>query len=174
MVPRKPVDFFGEDSPLFAKKAAPKKKTVKKKVVVKKRARKKLAIGDLFDAKKPTPKKRGPKSHAQLDEEKIVTENKRIAKKRVQREKNRPKKVEKSFPKVTSPTDCKNILPAFKKKLKEQWELLEDGTLAESSSVASYINGVMSVCKEKRPKEYDELYVLRLIAKRIYSERSGN
>jgi len=173
-VPRKPVDFFGEDSPLFAKKAAPKKKVVKKKVAVKKRTRKKLAVDELFDAKKPTPKKRGPKSHAQLDEEKIVAENKRIAKKRLAREKRNTKKVEKSFPKVTSPADCKNILPAFKKKLKEQWALLEDGTLAECSSVASYINGVMTVCKDKRPKEYDELYVLKAIAKRTYSERSGN
>ena len=90
------------------------------------------------------------------------------------REKSSPKKVEKSFPKVTSPADCKNILPAFKKKLKEQWTLLEDGNLTESSMVASYINGVMAVCKEKRPKEYEELYVLRMIAKRIYNERSGH
>jgi len=171
MVRNAKIDFFGEDSPLFAKKAPPKKKTVKK-VAVKKRTRKKLSLDELFDAKKPTPKKRGPKSHAQLEEDKIVADNKRIAKKRVAREKSRPKKMEKSFPKVTSPTDCKNILPAFKKKLNEQWAVLENGNLTESSMVASYINGAMSVCKESRPKEYDELYVLRLIAKRIYSERT--
>lgn len=171
MAPRTPVDFFGEDSPLFA---PPKKKVVKKKVAVKNRPRKKLGVDELFDARKPAPKKRGPKSHAEIAEEKIVAENKRIAKKRVAREKSSPKKVEKSFPKVTSPADCKNILPAFKKKLKEQWALLEDGNLTESSMVASYINGVMSVCKEKRPKEYEELYVLRMIAKRIYNERSGH
>ena len=173
MVPRKPVDFFGDDSPLFAKKAPPKKKVVKKSVVVKKRARKKLAIDDLFDAKKPTPKKRGPKSHAELDEEKIVAENKRVAKKRAARERKTDAKPKKAHPQVTSPENCKNILPAFKKKLNAQWKMLEDGTLAESAAVASYINGVMTVCKDNRPKEYDELYVLRIIAKRIYSERSG-
>lgn len=169
-MPRKPVDFFGEDSPLFS----PPKKKVKKKVVVKKRARKKLDLADLFDTKKPTPKKPGPKSHALIEEEKIIKENKRIAAKAAQREQNRPKKSVKVYPKVTSPTDCKNILPATKKKLKERWALLEGGSLTESSMVASYINGIMTVCKDKRPKEYDELYVLRIIAKRIYSERSGN
>lgn len=173
-MPRKPVDFFGDESPLFApKKKVAKKKTVKKKVVVKKRARKKLAVEDLFDANKPKSKKRGPKSHAQLAEEKIIAENKRVAKKRRARDKNLPKKRAKVYPKITSPKDCKNILPAFKKKLNEQWVLLEDGTLAESSMVASYINGVMTICKDSRPKEYDELYVLRLIAKRIYNERTA-
>lgn len=172
-MPRKPVDFFGEDSPLFT---PPKKKVVKKKVVVKKRARKKLAIEDLFDAKKPEtkpkPKKRGPKSHVKIAEEKIIAENKRVASKRRAREKKLPKKSIKVYPKVTSPKNCKNILPAFKKKLNEQWVLLEGGTLAESSMVASYINGAMTICKDSRPKEYDELYVLRLIAKRIYNERT--
>lgn len=169
-MPRKAVNFFGEDSPLFAQP----KKPAKKKVAVKKRKRKTVNLTDLFDAKKPATKKRGPKSHAQIEEEKIIKENKRIAAKAAQREKNRPKKSTKSYPKVSSPDDCKNILPAFKKKLKEQWSILEDGSLTESSMVASYINGVMAVCKEKRPKEYDELYVLRMVAKRIYSERSGN
>ena len=96
-MPRKPVDFFGEDSPLFA---PPKKKVVKKKLIVKKRKRKKLALDELFDAKKPTPKKRGPKSHAQLAEEKIIAENKRIAKKRRARDKNITKKPTKVHPKV--------------------------------------------------------------------------
>ena len=167
MSPRKPVDFFGEDSPLFA---PPKKAPAKKKLAVKKRTRKTVNLTDLFDAKKPAPKKRGPKSHAQIEEENIIKENKRIAAKADAREKKRTKKNAKVYPKVTSPEDCKHILPAFKKKLKERWALLE-GTLAESAEVASYINGIMTVCKEKRPKEYDELFVLRVIAKRIHSER---
>ena len=172
MPPRKPVDFFGEDSPLFAppKKKLAKKKAVKKQIVVKKRTRKPVNLTDLLDAKKPAPKKPGPKSHAQIEEENIIKENKRIAAKADAREKKRTKKNAKVYPKVTSLEDCKHILPAFKKKLKERWALLE-GTLAESAEVASYINGVMTVCKEKRPKEYDELFVLRIIAKRIHSER---
>ncbi len=171
-MPRRPVKFLVSDT-TSTEKSPPKKKVVKKKVAVKKRLRKKLAVDDLFDAKKPTPKKRGPKSHAELDEEKIVAENKRVAARRATREKKTSKKNRKVYPSVTSPEDCKNILPAFKAKLKKQWKLLESGSLTESSAAASYINGVMAVCKEKRPKEYDELYVLKAIAKRIYSERSG-
>ena len=168
MSPRKPVDFFGEDSPLFA---PPKKPPAKKKLAVKKRTRKAVNLTDLFDAKKPAPKKRGPKSHAQIEEENIIKENKRIAAKADAREKKRTKKNAKVYPKVTSIEDCKHILPAFKAQLKKRWALLE-GTLAESAEVASYINGVMTVCKEKRPKEYDELFVLRVIAKRIHNDRN--
>ena len=172
-MPRRPVKFLVSETP-STKKAPPKKKVVKKKVAVKKRARKKLSVDDLFDANQPTPKKRGPKSHAELAEEKIIAENKRVATRRASREKKVSKKNRKVYPSVTSPEDCKNILPAFKAKLKKQWKLLEGGNLTEASTVASYINGVMAVCKEKRPKEYDELYVLKAIAKRIYSERSGH
>jgi hypothetical protein len=174
-MPRKKIDPFAADSPLVA---APKKKVVKKKVVKKKapirRTRKKVDLSEAFVKKETTkPKKRGPKSKAELEEEAIVAENKRVAARRKTRAKKQSKKPTKVYPKVTSPEDCKNILPAFKKFLKPRWALLEDGTLGEASSVASYISGVMNVCKEKRPKEYDELYVLRAIAKQRYNERSG-
>jgi len=173
IVPRKKVSFsVGAET--STEKSPPKKKVVKKKVAVKKRTRKKLSVDDLFDAKKPAPKKRGPKSHAELAEEKIIAENKRVAARRAAREKKTSTKNRKVYPSVTSPEDCKNILPAFKAKIKKQWKILEDGNLTEASTVASYINGVMAVCKDKRPKEYDELYVLKAIAKRIYSERSGH
>lgn len=168
-MPRKPVDFFGEDSPLFAK-PAPKKKVVKKKIAVKKRARKKVDLSGAFVEKKE-PKKRGPKSKAELDEEAIILENKRVAKNRAARAKKAPKKVGKVYPSVKSPSDCKNILPAFKKLLNAKWKLLE-GTHQEADTVASWISGAMSVCKDKRPKEYDELYVLRAVAKKICNERN--
>jgi hypothetical protein len=170
-LPRKPLDFFGEDSPLFTK-PAPKKKVVKKKLAVPKpkRARKKVDLTGAFVEKKE-PKKRGPKSKAELEEEAILLENKRIAKNRAARAKKAPKKAGKVYPSVKSPADCKNILPAFKKLLNEKWELLK-GTHQQADTVASWISGAMSVCKEKRPKEYDELYVLRAIAKRIYNERN--
>lgn len=170
MVPRKPVDFFGDDSPLFAKKEpAPKKKVVKKKAPRRKR---KVDVNDLFSKTEVAkPKKRGPKSKAELEEESIVAENKRVAARRATRAKKVAKKPTKTYPKVSSPKDCKNILPAFKKLLEARWKML-DGTHNEASTVASYISGVMSVCREKRPKEYDELYVLRLIAKKICNERN--
>jgi len=166
---------FGTDSPLFTKKKTIKKKAPKKKIAVPKKARRKVDplenSSPLFVEKEP-PKKRGPKSHAQIEEEAIITENKRVAKKATARAKKLPKKKARVYPKVTSPKNCKHILPAFKKQLLAQWKLLEDGTLAESSAVASYINGVMVVCKEKHPKEYEELYILKAIAKKVYIERS--
>jgi len=168
---------FGTDSPLFAKKKTVKKKAAKKKIAVPKKARRKVnpleGSSPLFVDKKPV-KKRGPKSHAQIEEDAIIAENKRVAKKAAVRANKLPKKKAKVYPKVTSPKNCKHILPASKKKLAERWKMLEDGTLTESSTVASYINGMMAVCKEKRPKEYDELYVLKVIAKKVYSERSGH
>ena len=175
-MPRKKINPFGEDSPLAVpakKKQAPKKKVVPKKVPVP-RTRKKVDVGDLFDkTETKKPKKRGPKSKAELEEEAIIAENNRVAARRAALERKRPKKPRKVYPKVTSPEDCKNLLPAFKKLLKVKWTLLEEGTLNEASTVASYISGAMNVCKEKRPKEYEELYVLRAIAKKIYNERSG-
>lgn len=167
---------FGTDSPLFAKKKTVKKKAAKKKIAVPKKAKRKVnpleGSSPLFVDKEPV-KKRGPKSHAQIEEEAIIAENKRVAKKAAVRAKKQTSKVKaKVYPKVTSPTNCKHILPAFKKQLAAKWKLLEDGTLTESSTVASYINGVMAVCKEKRPKEYDELFVLKAIAKKIYNERT--
>lgn len=175
-MPRKKINPFGEDSPLSAtpkKKQAPKKKVEPKKVPAP-RTRKKVNVNDLFVKEEPKkPKKRGPKSKAELEEEAIIAENERVAKRRATREKRRPKKPTKTYPKVTSPEDCKNILPAFKKFLKAKWKLLEEGTINEASTVASYISGAMNVCKDKRPKEYDELYVLRAIAKQKYNERSG-
>ena len=170
-MPRKKINPFGEDSPLAA---APKKKQAPKKTVPVPRTRKKVDVNDLFVKEEPKkPKKRGPKSKAELEEEAIIAENKRIAAKRAALEKKRPKKPTKAYPKVTSPEDCKNILPAFKKFLKARWKLLEEGTLNEASTVASYISGAMNVCKDKRPKEYDELFVLRAIAKQKYNERSS-
>jgi hypothetical protein len=175
-MPRKKINPFGADSPLVApskKKQAPKKKVAPKKPPVR-RTRKKVDVNDLFVKEEPKkPKKRGPKSKAELEEEAIIAENKRVAARRAAQEKKRPKKPTKVYPKVTSPEDCKNILPAFKKFLKAKWKLLEEGTLGEASTVASYISGAMNVCKDKRPKEYDELYVLRAIAKQRYNERCG-
>ncbi len=168
-----PLLTFDEDSPLFAKKPAPKKKVVKKKIAIKKRQRKKVDLGDLFaKTSEPEPKKRGPKSHAELAEEDIIKENKRVAAKRATRSK-KTKNPNKVYPEDETPEECKNILPAFKKFLKAKWKLLE-GTDAEAATVSGYISGVMTVCSNntKRQKEYDELYVLRAIAKRIYNERS--
>jgi len=169
---RKPIDFFGDDSPLFAKTPPPKKKVVKKKIPVKRRT--KVNLDDLFNKTETVeaPKKRGPKSNAELEEEAIVAENKRVATRNAAREKKLPKKVGKVYPKVASPEDCKNILPAFKERLITKWKLLKNGTHNEAASVASYISGVMTVCKETRPKEYDELFVLRAIAKKISNERN--
>ena len=178
-MPRKKINPFGADSPLATptkKKSAPKKKTAPKKKLPVSRTRKKVNVNDLFVKEEPKRKKRGPKSKAELEEEAIIAENERVQKRRVARDKRLAKKnskPKKTYPKVTSPEDCKNILPAFKKFLKAKWKLLEEGTINDASTVSSYISGAMNVCKDKRPKEYDELYVLRAIAKKIYNERSG-
>jgi len=159
---------FGSDSPLFSKK-----KVVKKKIVVPKKKKAKVnpltSNSPLFVDKKPTAKRRGPKSHALIEEEKIIAENKRIATKRAKNEK-KPKK-QKPMSSVKTPQGCKHILPAFKPFLVARWKMLK-GTHAEAQTVGNYIQAAARVCKDSRPQEFAELYTLAQIAKRIARERT--
>ncbi len=151
---------FDSDSPLSVKK--------KKKLVPPKTKRKKVdplsGNSPLFVDSKPEPKRRGPKSHALIEEENIVADNKRIAKKWAKKEKKTVKK--KPLANVKTPQGCKHILPAFKPFLTARWKMLK-GSHAEAQTVGNYIQAAAQVCKDKRPQEYAELHTLARIAKQI-------
>lgn len=115
------------------------------------------------------PRKRGPKSKAELEEEAILAENERVAKRRAA---NFKPKTRKKPPNVKKPSDCKHIKRAeFKKLLNEKWKLLTEGTLREAESVGSWISGAARVIHHERPEEYEELTVLSRVAKQIARER---
>jgi len=69
--------------------------------------------------------------------------------------------VNKNIPKYTikDPSDCKHILPAFKKQLNKVWARLNGDNMV-AADVANYIRGVATVTKKSRPKEYEELRLL--------------
>ncbi len=73
---------------------------------------------------------------------------------------------------IKDPSDCKHILSAFKKKLVKVWEILETGNIVKATEIINYLKGVAMVAKEKRPKEYEELTILKHIAKRIIEKRN--
>jgi hypothetical protein len=74
--------------------------------------------------------------------------------------------------KIESPADCKHILPAFKKYLNAKWKLLTTGTAIQAGEVPHYIRGAATMIREKRPKEYEELLVLIMLARKISDERN--
>ncbi len=127
----------------------------------------------LFAKKKPKAKKRGPKSKAEIEEAEIIAENKRLANKRQKKQKTKNLLTKKELPNVKSPSDCKHILPAFKKFLNKQWKILDGGcSYADAQAVASYIRAAANMCREKRPEEHEELMVLAGVARKIASECS--
>ncbi len=78
------------------------------------------------------------------------------------------KVVNKHRPKYTikSPSDCKHLLPAFKKQLNVVWARLNGDNIV-AADVANYIRGVANVAKKTRPKEYEELRILLQYAKQL-------
>ena len=87
--------------------------------------------------------------------------------KRKRRKKPPPKTASPDAPKyiIKSPADCKHVLPAFKKLLDEKWKILEEGNSMEAAAISNWIRGVSVVVKDKRPKEFEELKVLIMLAK---------
>jgi len=92
--------------------------------------------------------------------------------KRKRRTRKKPKNPNAPKYKINSLEDCKHILPKFKKRLAKKWDKLENGTLREAADVSNYIRGVASVAKDKRPKEYEELKLLLLVARKKADDRS--
>jgi len=137
---------FDEDPPLFVKK----KTTTKRKP----RTTKPKVVDDVV----------------QIDEPKV--EETKPKRKRTTRTKKQP--ANPNIPKyvIKSPADCKHILPAFKKMLDEKWKLLETGSNMQGGDVANYIRGASTLAKEKRPKEYEELRILMVVAKQIAEEKN--
>ncbi len=133
---------FDEDSPLFVKKKV-KKKTAKRK----KRKAKPAAIEEVIIDDQPAVKKKRKAKAKPLNP-------------------NAPKY------KINDLKDCKHILPKFKKRLTKEWNKLASGTLREAGDVSNYIRGVASVAKDKRPKEYEELRLLILVARKKATERN--
>lgn len=75
---------------------------------------------------------------------------------------------------IKCPSDCKHLLPAAKKLIVAKWILLEDGSTMESGEVPNWLRGFASVIKDSRPKEYEELKVLILLARQMAEERNHN
>jgi len=133
---------FDEDSPLFVKKKA-------KKKAAKRRPRKAPAIIEDIAIEDAPPKP-----------------------KRKRRAKKKPKNPNAPKYKINGLEDCKHILPKFKKRLAKEWDKIENGSLREAADVSSYIRGVASVAKDKRPKEYEELRLLLVVARKKADDRS--
>lgn len=134
---------FDENSPLFVKKRKTKKKVAKRKP----RKAKPVVVEDIVIEDTPPPKR------------------KRKAKKK-------PVNPDAPKYKINGLEDCKHILPKFKKQMATAWDTLENGSLREAGDVSSYIRGVAAVAKDKRPKEYEELRLLLLVARKKADERS--
>lgn len=136
---------FDEDSPLFVKKKTRKISTNKKSKDV----------------------------ASKTEESKPVEESTEFVAKRKRKKRTIKKPMASNTPKYTikSPTDCKHILPAFKKKLTEMWKMLESGTSIEAGNIANYLRGVATVVKDSRPKEYEELRLLIIEARQITIEK---
>jgi hypothetical protein len=170
-MPRKKSDellIFDEDSPLVAPKKAKKRAT--KKATPPSKSRKGVDLTKDSPLVADRPKKRGPKSKAEKEEEEALAEQKRIAEKRAKSFK--PKK-RKKLPNVRKPSDCKHIKRAeFKKMLNAKWKLLTEGTIPEAEAVGSWISGAARVIEHDRPDEFEELTVLSRIAKQIARERN--
>lgn len=92
--------------------------------------------------------------------------------KRKRRRKKKPLNPHAPKYKINSLEDCKHILPKFKKRLAKEWDKIENGTLREASAVSNYIRGVACVAKNTRPKEYEELRLLMVIARKKADDRS--
>jgi hypothetical protein len=130
---------FDEDSPLFVKKKT-KTKTTK-------------PAAEKFESVAEAASKGEPIEYVS---------------KRKQRKKPEPKTASPDAPRhiIKSPDDCKHILPAFKKLLNEKWKMLEEGNSMEAATISNWIRGASVVVKDKRPKEFEELKVLIMLAKR--------
>ena len=122
--------------------------------------------------KKKTPTKRNAKVKPkisdeiiQVEEPQVVKTSRRRAVTQKPKNKNSPKYV------IKSPSDCKHILPAFKKKLTAAWKRLESKNKMKATEVVNYIKGVAIVVKERRPKEYEELMVLTQVAKKLLDKQ---
>ncbi len=92
--------------------------------------------------------------------------------KRKRRTKKKPVNPNAPKYKINDLEDCKHILPKFKKQLAKEWDKIENGSLREAGDVSSYIRGVAAVAKDKRPKEYEELRLLLLVARKKADERN--
>ena len=122
--------------------------------------------------KKKTPVKGNTKVKSKISDEilqieapQVVKTPKRKAVTQKPKNKNVPKYV------IKSPSDCKHILPAFKKKLASAWKKLESKNRMKAMEVVNYIRGVAIVVKEKRPNEYEELMVLTHVAKKLLDKQ---
>ncbi len=89
------------------------------------------------------------------------------------RGKAKKKSINKDAPKhsIVHPSDCKHVLPAFKKQLAKIWIDLEDGNDMDATDIASYLRGVAFVAKKKRPKEYEEFKVLIMLARQMAEQK---
>jgi hypothetical protein len=56
--------------------------------------------------------------------------------------------------------------------LNEKWKLLETGSTMQAGDIANYIRGAGTLAKINRPKEYEELKVLIVIAKQIAEKKN--
>lgn len=116
----------------------------------------------LFVKKKTKPKAKPKKKAAKV--KKDLTDLDFLQKPR--KKKVVKKVLNKNIPKyvIRSPSDCKHILPAFKKTLAAKWKTLDKSNSIQVAELVNYLRGVANVVKQSRPKEYEELRVLMKVA----------
>jgi len=146
------VIILDDNTSLFATKPATRKSRKTKKVVTP------AVASDLISMDLP-------------DEDATATSDpvkrrKRSTKKKVSTNPNIPKYS------IKSPSDCKHILPAFKKLLNVKWKLIEEGTYTQGMDVSAWIRGVSNYLKDSRPKEHEELKLLFQLAKGLAEDKN--
>lgn len=156
--------IFDEDSPLFVKK-----KTRTKKRTRKIKSKVSNEIIQIEESKQNQSKSEGgninyvtPKDGKGF----VISGTPDIKNNRKTKNKNALKYV------IKSPSDCKHILTAFKKKLIKAWEILESENSMKAAEIVNYLKGVAIVAKLKRPKEHEELMALIHVAKHIIEKRN--